>query len=656
MLRTHISSTQSIRSLAIPLWFRLVSLTAIGLIFAEMLFLGKAKVQGWSFYLTSSELIFEVAVRLVFTVLLGIVLGTLVSALVVAAMLLWKTRRAQIAEWAIKFGVMAVVFIDSSLALTALIKWSYQIAEHRGIFDMALRVAFYLAFVLTLCFPKTRHGLLTSLDVFLTERFMRRAILATIALGVGLAVVGFALARSAPPVRASATSQRPKSNILLITFDALAADDMSTYGYKLPTTPNIDAFASKATVFTNYYAASTFTTPCVATMLTGMYPSQSRIYQLQGKLEDPEKTLPRLARAGGYATAAFFSNPYAYYLARSVKGTYDFFPEPIFERGGLQRLWEATGPLHQGSRFGSRIEEYVDLVIAWNRAVGLPDNLHETFQAEESFRQGRALLSSLPDGFFLWIHVMTPHGPYLPDPRDRGRFLAADVKQIFQGPGKPNWKPHYPPNQQGKVDEWHLRYDEFILTADRAFGGFMQDFEKSSKAANTTVIVSADHGESFTGGIFEHGSEYLTRPIVHIPLMVHKPGQQASRRVAVVADQTALAPTILELAGLPKPDWMPSNSLATWLTTDDANGAKGLAFSQYFEKNSIFQPLRHGTVGVTDGEYQFVYDLESRKGRLRPLNQAEIWNLDRSAQDPVRAQTMLTAIFSRFPELKREPQ
>ena len=48
---------------------------------------------------------------------------------------------------------------------------------------------------------------------------------------------------------------------------------MSLYGYGLPTTPNIDAFARKSTVFTNFYSACTFTTPSVASLLTGIYPS-----------------------------------------------------------------------------------------------------------------------------------------------------------------------------------------------------------------------------------------------------------------------------------------------------------------------------------------------------------------------------------------------
>jgi arylsulfatase A-like enzyme len=205
------------------------------------------------------------------------------------------------------------------------------------------------------------------------------------------------------------------------------------------------------------------------------------------------------------------------------------------------------------------------------------------------------------------------------------------------------------------VDRRRLGYDEFIATADRAFGAFMSELEDSGKLRVTTVIVSADHGESFEGGVYQHQSAYQTRPVIHVPLIVQTSGQQGSRTVAFTADQTALAPTILELAGLPKPVWMRGPSLVEWLTRDGQGENEGLAFTQYFEKNSVFKPLRHGSVGVIDGQYQYVVYLDTQKGDLRPLNQAQTWNLDRSAEYPARAEALRAAIHARFPDLVKIP-
>ena len=641
------------RSILASLWFRLISLGIVALAFTEALFLAPGKVQGWSYYLTPSEVIFEVLVRLIFAALAGIALGSLCTAILGPFLWHFSASRERLAEWTIKIAVVLVVFLDSRLALTTLIKWS-----NRGVrFTSALLVAHFLVFAIALCIPRARKEVVTSLDGFVGEKTSRRTAIAMVGGAAAMMATEFVLGKTAHTVKAALVPQRPKSNFLLITFDALSAEDMSLYGYRLPTTPNIEAFAGKATTFTNFFSASTFTTPCVATMLTGLYPSESHVYQMKGRVggQALEKSLPQSMRAGGYAAGSFFSNPYAYYLAKGLKSQFDFLPEPVFQQGGLQHLWNATGPLHQDSGFGSRIDEYVDLANLFSFLGRLPVNLIERFRAAASFEQAREILGKLPDGFFLWVHVMTPHGPYLPDSTERGRFLPSNVQQLFEGEGKPRWKPHYDPDQQSLVDQWRLRYDEFILTADREFGAFMSELENGGRLRDTTVVVSADHGESFEGGVFQHDSAYLTRPVIHIPLIIRKPRQQGSARVAFTADQTALAPTILELAGQPKPDWMRGQSLAGWLSRDGQGEGEGLAFCQYLETNSVFKPLHHGTVGVIDGRDQYVLDLNTLEGALRPLKEAHIWNLDRTAENPARAEALRAAIYSRFPALPQKP-
>jgi arylsulfatase A-like enzyme len=261
------------------------------------------------------------------------------------------------------------------------------------------------------------------------------------------------------------------------------------------------------------------------------------------------------------------------------------------------------------------------------------------------------VLDQLPDGFFLWVHVLAPHHPYLPDPADQGRYVPEAELQTFVDERWEHWKPHYDPEVQPEVDRHRLAYDEYILSTDRAFGSFIAELEKSGKLRDTTVVVSADHGESFEGGVYQHQTPHLTRPVIHIPLIIKTPGQQTGRTVAFTADQAALAPTILELAGQSKPDWMNGESLAPWLNRQDSGTGKGLAFTEYLERNSVFQPLHHGTVGVIDGEYQYVFYLDSQKGALRPLNQAQNWKLDVSAENPAKAAALRATLRSRFPKI-----
>lgn len=641
------------RSSALRLvWLRLTSLTIIGLVFAEALFLGRTRIQGWTFHLTPLEVIFEVAVRLVCGALAGMILATLFAALLSPFIWYFERKRELLVAWITKISVVLVLFFDSRYALTSLIKWS-----HRGVrFTPELLIAHFLFFVVALCIPRLRREVLSSLDDFLGEKMTRGIAWTTVIVTFALAGMEFAVSKAKHTVEAATVSQpRPKSNVVLITFDALSAEDMSLYGYKLPTTPNIDAFAHNANVFTDFYSTSTFTTPCIATILTGDYLSESHIYQLQGTLpaKEAERTLPRVMQAAGYGTGAFISNPFAYYVTNNPKNGFDILPEPVFQQGGLQRLWDATRLLHQDSGIGSRVDEYFDLNSFWVLLTHVPGNLAMRFRPDASLEKATQVLTQLPDGFFLWVHVITPHHPYLPDPADRGRFLPDEEGRRFAEKSELQWMPHYEPDQQGQVDRRRLLYDEFLLTADRAFGTFMTELEKSGRSKNTTIIVSADHGESFEGGVFRHESPYLTRPAIHIPLIIKTPAQEEGHKISITADQTSLAPTILELAGVAQPDWMHGRSLASFLKSSSTE-TKGLAFSQFFEKNNVAKPLHHGMVGVIDGEYQYVFNLDTQKGALRPLNQAQFWNLDRTADNPARADALLSAIYRQFPELPHD--
>src|SRR5260370_42583110 len=107
-------------------------------------------------------------------------------------------------------------------------------------------------------------------------------------------------------------------------------------------------------------------------------------------------------RAAGYATGAFMSNPYAYCFAKGLENEYDFLPEPAFQTGGLQHLWDATTPLHQDTRYGSRIDEYWDMELAWNSLVRMPTDQILRFRSAARFAHAREMLATPPQGFFLW--------------------------------------------------------------------------------------------------------------------------------------------------------------------------------------------------------------------------------------------------------------
>jgi arylsulfatase A-like enzyme len=225
----------------------------------------------------------------------------------------------------------------------------------------------------------------------------------------------------------------------------------------------------------------------------------------------------------------------------------------------------------------------------------------------------------------------------------------ANLEEFANRPGR-----QYGPQDQPFVDKWRLRYDEWIADADNSFGRFVSELDRTESSRNSVVMVSADHGESFEGGVWAHGGPNFVRQLVHVPLIVRAPGQTEGRSVSGVADQTAIAPTILDLAGLAIPDWMDGKSAKSWLDSDRDDGSMGVAFTQFIdESNSVFSPVRSGTVGAIADGHQYVLNIGSGNGALYRLAEANLQDNDISRMNPELAASMRALILSRFPEILR---
>ena len=123
--------------------------------------------------------------------------------------------------------------------------------------------------------------------------------------------------------------------------------------------------------------------------------------------------------------------------------------------------------------------------------------------------------------FFLYLHYMDPHAPYAP---------AAEFNVFGKAPSD--------------------LYDGEVASVSRGFGRLYGYLGREGLLENTVVVLTSDHGEQF----YEHGSRdhgnCLHVEELHVPLVIWMPGR-ASRRVAGPLESIDIAPTLLELAGLP---------------------------------------------------------------------------------------------------------
>ena len=95
-------------------------------------------------------------------------------------------------------------------------------------------------------------------------------------------------------------------DVFLVSVDCLRPDYLGAYNLLRRQTPNLDALAQGAAVFTQAVSHAPFTTPALASLLTGRYPFQTGVRLLLGQLcEAGVETLAEFARRAGYLTAGF---------------------------------------------------------------------------------------------------------------------------------------------------------------------------------------------------------------------------------------------------------------------------------------------------------------------------------------------------------------
>ena len=304
---------------------------------------------------------------------------------------------------------------------------------------------------------------------------------------------------SLPGIAADTDAERP--NILLITVDTLRADHLSSYGYHLQTSPNMDKLAADGARFENVNTVIPLTGPAHFSLFTSRYPQEhgARINGIANNENARILFLPQVLRRFGYKNAAFVS---AWPLTSRLTHLDDWFDHYDED---LPRTYQ----LFNSQRYA---EDVTPRAIIW-----LKENTHRPF--------------------FLWVHYFDPHSPY------HLREGFENLKKL--GPAKPLAKGLRNPDARERI----RKYDSEIAYADQHIGQLLEEVDKLGLREQTLVALVADHGESLgEHGYVGHGRQ-LYEPIIRIPLIIRYPGKIAAGRVIQArVSLTDLTPTILDLS------------------------------------------------------------------------------------------------------------
>lgn len=498
----------------------------------------------------------------------------------------------------------------------------------------------------------------------------------------------------------SPTSAATPPNILLITSDQ---QHWHTLGRLNPEirTPHLDRLADEGTLFSRAYCPNPTCTPTRASIITGKYPSQHGAWTLGTRLPEDQPTLGEHLGEAGYHSAligkAHFqplraTEAYPSIEAYPVLQDLDFwrdFHGPYYGFDHVELARNHTSEAHVGQHYALWLQERA--ATDWRRWFSPPtgtlgDDVAHTWPIPEELhynawiaeRTGAVMADSARRGqpFFCWASFFDPHPPYLvPEPWDT--MYDPDALTVPEGtPGEHDRNPpHFGLTQQPDPDfsAWredgrgghglhsHLLPDDerrrlvatyygMVSLLDKYVGRVLRHLAELGLERDTLVVFTTDHGHFFGQHGLQAKGPFHYEDLLRVPFLVRHPGRvPAGRHSDALQSTVDLAPTFLDLAGLPVPRAMTGISQrAVW--TGEGAAARDHVICEFHH-----QPTTINLRTYIDRRYKLTLYQNQTYGELFDLetDPAETHNL---WHDPTAA-ALKSELLLRYAwaELAKEP-
>lgn len=368
----------------------------------------------------------------------------------------------------------------------------------------------------------------------------------------------------ADPLAASARAQEPNRplNVLFIMADDMNTD-LGTYGHPIVQSPNLDRLARRGVRFDRAYIQLPLCSPSRTSLLTGLRPDETRVYDLITHFREtiPDVvTLPQHFRNEGYFTARV-GKVYHYGVPGQI-GT-SGLDDPV--------SWdEVVNPIGR-----DKLDEHTITNITPQRGLGSALSWRIDPGPDEAQTDGkvaseaiRLLEENRGRPFFLAVGFYRPHTPYvapekyfdlypletIPAPPDPMEDLQ-DIPVAALWTRPPNW---------GLGDEEMRRAIRAYYAAasfmDAQVGRVLDALERLGLAESTIVVFWSDHGYS----LGEHGQwmkQSLFERSARVPLIISVPGVTGGESSGRTVEALDIYPTLVDLAGLPTPGHVQGRSL-----------------------------------------------------------------------------------------------
>ena len=344
-------------------------------------------------------------------------------------------------------------------------------------------------------------------------------------------------------------------NIIYILADDLGYGDLSCYGQKNFSTPNIDRLAAQGMRFTQHYSGSTVCAPSRSALMTGLHTGHTPIRgnkevrpEGQHPLPDASVTIAELLQKQGYVTGAFGKWGLGFPGSEGDPVTQGF---DRFYGYNCQRIAHHYYPYHLWDN-----REKVVLPENEDQKEGVygPNLIH---------REALSFMEKNKDQpFFLYYPSLIPHAElFAPESymaKFRGKFLP---EKEYEGTDNGE---RFRNGPYGSQKESHAAFAAMVALLDQQVGEIMAKVEKLGLADNTIILFTSDNGPHLEGGAdpdyFDSNGPLtgykrdLYEGGIRVPMIVSWPGkiepESSTQHVSAFWD---FLPTACELAGIEAP-------------------------------------------------------------------------------------------------------
>jgi N-acetylglucosamine-6-sulfatase len=363
-------------------------------------------------------------------------------------------------------------------------------------------------------------------------------------------------------------------NIVFVLTDDLA-ENLVQY------MPHVLQMQREGVSFSNYFVTDSLCCPSRASILTGRFPHDTRVYDnsppeggysVFRERGEEQETFALALQRWGYRTALMGKYLNGYKPNGAVAGlgmgatAGDGASVAVAAQGGARvppgwSEWDVAGDgypeygYHMNSdghvrTYGYRPRDYLTDVIA---------------------RKGLAFINDAASRrrpFMIELATFAPHAPYTPAPRDYGTFpgVRAPRTPAFNAIGvqEPAWLSRFEPlgpERIAQIDAKFRKRVQAVQAVDRMIGQLEAALQAKGLARNTYIVFSSDNGL--------HMGEHRLRPgkltafdtDIKVPLVVTGPGVPAGRTVRALSENIDLCPSFEEIAGAPIPSSVDGHSL-----------------------------------------------------------------------------------------------